>query len=421
MRSDILGLRSPNHDERESESESESESEGEGLPALHYLDTAATALKPKAVVERMSYYLHYENGSPHRGAHRLSVKSTQLYQTSKERVRSFLGAGENWHVVYTKNATESLNLIASSLPNDALMEGEEIAITITAHHSNILPWQRLCKERGATLVYLYVDEAGQLLPKELDKIHAKTRLVSFPYIVNATGVVHPVKAIIQKAHQVGALAVVDAAQAVGHVPINLQVLDADLFVFSAHKVYGPTGIGVLVGKAEVLETFEPYMLGGDMIDSVTEQSATYAPLPQRLEAGTQHVVGAVGLMAAIDWLDAQGVEVIEQKERGLSELLYSHLKARGDIELYGPTDFSERGAIVSFNVKGVHSHDVASILDAHGVAIRAGHHCCQPLMHYLKIPSSCRASFGAYSHEEDVYALLRALDAVKEVFSSYVD
>lgn len=403
------------------------------IPPLVYLDSAATTLKPQALIDRVAYYLGYENGSPNRGAHRLSVVSTQLYNRSKDRVKTFLKAPEDWHVVYTKNATESLNLIAQSLPAAALEAGDEIAITITAHHSNILPWQRLCRERGAKLVYLYVDDNGQILPDELAKINTRTRLISFPYVVNATGVVHPAKALIDKAKSVGAISVVDGAQAVGHLDVNLTDLDPDLFVFSAHKVYAPAGLGVLIGKPAVLETFEPFLLGGDMIEYVTEQTATFAPLPQRLEAGTQNVVGAVGLMAALDWLETIGLDKIMAHENHLTKQLYKALKARTDITLYCHLDdldnldgldglgvASEHGAIISFSVKGVHPHDVASILDSRGVAIRAGHHCCQPLMHYQKTPSTCRASFGIYNDEGDIAALLSALDAVKEVFGNHV-
>ncbi len=395
-------------------------------PPLIYLDSAATTLKPQTVIDRVAYYLGYENGSPNRGAHRLSVVSTQLYNRSKDRVKSFLKAPEDWHVVYTKNATESLNLIAQSLPAAALEAGDEIAITITAHHSNILPWQRLCRERGAKLVYLYVDSNGQILPDELSKINPRTRLVSFPYVVNATGVVHPAKSLIDKAKSVGAISVVDGAQAVGHLEVNLTDLDPDLFVFSAHKVYAPAGLGVLIGKPAVLETFEPFLLGGDMIEYVTEQTATFAPLPQRLEAGTQNVVGAVGLMAALDWLETIGLDKIMAHENHLTKQLYKALKERSDITLCSHLDdlelgaASEHGAIISFSVRGVHPHDVASILDSQGVAIRAGHHCCQPLMHYQKTPSTCRASFGIYNDEGDIAALLSALDAVKEVFGNHV-
>lgn len=395
------------------------------LAPLVYLDSAATTLKPQAVIDRVAHYLGFENGSSNRGAHRLSVVSTQLYNDSKDRVKRFLKAPDNWHVVYTKNATESLNLIAQSLPPWALLAGEEVAITITAHHSNILPWQRLCRERGAKLIYLYVDANGQILPEELSKINDLTRLVSFPYVVNATGVVHPAAALIEKAKSVGAITVMDGAQAVGHLDVNLTALDPDLFVFSAHKVYAPSGLGVLLGKPEVLEAFQPFLLGGDMIEYVTEQTATYAPLPQRLEAGTQNVAGAVGLMAALDWLEAIGIERIQTHEAHLTKQLYKALKMRPDITLIScPQDLeaaSDHGAIISFSVKGVHPHDVASILDSRGVAIRAGHHCCQPLMHYQKTPATCRVSFGIYNEESDIEALLSALDAVKEVFGNHVD
>jgi cysteine desulfurase/selenocysteine lyase len=388
---------------------------------LIYLDSAATTLKPRFVIDSIARYYAFENGSPNRGAHRLSVKSTSLYKESKLRVKEFLGADATYEVVYTRNATESLNLIAESIPASFINEGDEIVLSITAHHSNILPWQRLCKRYKANLVYLYVDEYGQIKPEEYKKITAKTKVVSLPLVSNGNGVIHPVVSIFERAKNVGAITVVDASQAVGHIPVDLQSIDCDLLVFSGHKLYASQGIGVLLGKKSTLEAFSPYTLGGDMIEYVTEQTATFAPVPEKFESGTQNVAGAVGLMAAIDWLTALGYEDLLKYERELTDYLYESLKNRSDLEVYGALDSSERGSLVTFNVKGVHPHDVASILDASGVAIRAGHHCCQPLMTYSQTHATCRASIGVYNEKEDVHKLLDALDKVQEVFGLHAE
>lgn len=383
---------------------------------LVYLDHAATSLKPQGVIDRVSYYLSNENGSPNRGAHRLSLVSTQRYHESKAVVKGFLKAPVDWEVVYTKNATEAFNLLAMSLPQPCLKAGEEIVLTVANHHSNLIPWQRLARQRQAKLVYLYVDAQGNLPESELRKINEKTRIIAFPLIANALGNVMPVKLLTDRAKAVGALTVVDGAQAVGHLQVDLSEMACDYFVFSAHKLYAPTGIGVLMASADQLEVLEPFLLGGDMISYVTETDATFLPVPQRLEAGTQNVMGAVGLMAAIGFIENYGLEAIIEHEATLTRALMGLLSQREDIEVYGPVNSDQRGAIVSFNVKGVHPHDVASILDSRGIAIRAGHHCCQPLMQHLGLGATCRASFGVYNDLDDIHQLSRALDLVQEVF-----
>lgn len=388
---------------------------------LHYLDSAATTLKPTVVAQRIAKYYNEQNGSPHRGAHRLSVVSTELYNQSKQVVRSFIGARTSDDIVYTRNTTEALNLIAESLDLTGweIGAGDKIVIAISAHHSNILPWQRLAVRSGATLEYMYTDSEGQIMPAELDKIDAKTRIVSLPLISNGNGVVHPAPAIFKKATSIGAITIADAAQAVGHIDVNFERLGCDFLAFSGHKLYAPQGIGVLVGKRAALEMLSPYQLGGDMIEYVSEQSASFADIPERFEAGTQNVAGAVGLMAAIEWLQQIGLEKVYAHNREMTAKLYTMLVYRSDIEVYGPIHESGRGSIVTFNVKGVHPHDVATILDAQGVAIRAGHHCCQPYMHYAGTQSTCRASVGIYTNEEDIAALEQALDKVSEVFKRH--
>ncbi len=384
---------------------------------LYYLDNAATTLKPQAVIERLAKYYAEQNGSPHRGAHRLSILSTQLYDQAKVTVANFVAAGSDDKVVFTRGTTEALNLVAAALPDNFLQKGDNIVITITSHHSNILPWQRLAKRTGAELHYLYCDQSGQIAEAELAKINDCTKVVSLPYVVNGIGAIHPVKEVVKRASAVGALSIVDAAQAVGHIAVNFNDIGCDFLAFSGHKIYGPQGIGVLVAKNGALEKLNPFNLGGDMIEYVTEQSATFAEIPTRFEAGTQNVAGAVGLAAAIDWLAELGFDNVYQHNQLITDQLYAMLVARHDIEVYGPPAGQPRGSLVTFNVKDVHPHDVATILDSCNVAIRAGHHCCQPLMAYLKTQATCRASVGVYNTAEDIAALSFALDKVQEVFA----
>ncbi len=384
---------------------------------LYYLDNAATTLKPQAVIARLAKYYAEQNGSPHRGAHRLSILSTQLYDKAKLTVADFVGASADAKVVFTRGTTEALNLVAAALPDDFLQKGDNIVITVTSHHSNILPWQRLAKRAGAVLNYLYCDATGQIAEGELAKINSHTKVVSLPYVVNGIGAIHPVKKVVELANTVGALSIVDAAQAVGHINVNFSDIGCDFLAFSGHKIYGPQGIGALIAKNGALEKLNPFNLGGDMIEYVTEQTATFAEIPTRFEAGTQNVAGAVGLAAAIDWLAALGYDNVYQHNKAITDQLYEMLAARKDIVVYGPPAGQPRGSLVTFNVKDVHPHDVATILDSCNVAIRAGHHCCQPLMAYLNTQATCRASVGVYNTVEDIMALNVALDKVQEVFA----
>ncbi len=385
-------------------------------PSLIYLDSAATTHKPESVIEAVSKQLAYENGSPHRGAHKGSVKATEAYGLSKEKVAQFIGANAGDNIVFTKNATEALNLIAYSFGLSQIKQGQNIVVAITSHHSNLVPWQMVAQRTGATLRYLYIDNMGEFTEESLKQIDSQTALVVFPVISNGYGLIHPVAKLIQLAKNVGAVTVVDGAQAVGHMPINVTDWDCDFFVFSGHKVFAPQGIGVLYGKMESLETLSPFLYGGDMIEYVTEQHTSFAGLPNRLEAGTQNVTGAVGLAAAIDYMAQIGVETINTHEQDLVAYALQQMGTLSWISVIGPQIGHKRGALISFTVDGIHPHDVATLLDERGVAIRAGHHCCQPLMAYLGVPASCRISFSIYNERSDVDALIKGLKSIREVF-----
>ncbi len=385
-------------------------------PKLVYLDHAATSQKPKSVIESIKTQMTSENGSPHRGAHMLSVEATKIYDEGRKVVRGFIGAEKPDEIIFTKNATESLNLIAYSYGLTFLKPNDEIAILISSHHSNIVPWQMVAERTGARLVYLEVDENGFLMDTELEKISEKTKIVTFPWISNGIGTRVEPEPIIVKAHQMGAIAIVDAAQVAGHEKIDMKLLKADFLVFSGHKMFGPQGIGVLYGRHEILKKMPPFLMGGDMIEYVTLHKTTYAEVPERFEAGTQNVSGVRGLVAAIRFIEQIGVESIAKHEFELSEYLMESLKKLKFVTVYGPEEAVNRGGLVVFNVEGVHPHDVATILDGYGVAIRAGHHCTQPLMQFLGISASCRASYSIYNSKEDIDQLIKGLYETRRVF-----
>ncbi len=385
-------------------------------PSLIYLDHAATSQKPATVIERMRQYLEESNGSPHRGAHLLSVEATRQYDYGRGRVAEFIKATRQEEIIFTKNATEALNLIAFSYGLNKLEIGDEIIIAITAHHSNIVPWQMVASKTGAVIKYLYIDTEGEFLPGELDKISIKTKIVTFPWISNGLGCIHDVSTLIKKAHEKGAIAIVDAAQAVGHLHVDVVSLDADFLVFSGHKMYGPTGIGVLYGKYDLLNAMPPFLTGGDMIEYVEEQVTTFAEVPERFEAGTQHVEGVVGLVAAIDFIESIGIDRIREKESRIAKYAMKKLAELPYIKLIGPREGHDRGSLIAFEVEGIHPHDMASLLDQKGIAIRAGHHCTQPMMKYLGITATCRVSFSVYNYVEEIDALVVAIKYAREVF-----
>lgn len=386
-------------------------------PDLVYLDHAATSQKPQEVIDAMSSFYERANGSPHRGAHRLSVLATTQYHEARSALLNFLGADAQHELIFTKNATEALNFVFYSYLDALLKEGDEMLISIDAHHSIIVPAQELSKRRGAKLKYLYVEADGSLdMDKVTKAIHEKTAFVALPMQNNALGNVHDIGPIVAMAHEVGAKVLVDGSQSVGHQPSQVAKLGMDFFAFSGHKMYGPQGIGGLCAKKEILDECLPFITGGDTIEYVTEQTTTFAPAPERFEAGTQNVAGVLGLLAASEFINKLGFNAISKHEKALTAYALEALSSLDFIQLLGPGADQSRGSVVAFMVKGVHPHDVASILDEVGVAIRAGHHCAQPLMQHLKISASCRASFGIYNTREDVDQLIKGLHKVKEVF-----
>ncbi len=382
-----------------------------------YLDNGATTQKPQAVIDAMHNYYETSNANPHRGAYELSVQATDVYENARIRVQKFINAGHAHEIIFTKNATESLNLVAYSYGMANIQAGDEVVIAISEHHSNLVPWQQICRLKSATLKYIYLEEDGNLSQADIEnKITEKTKIVAVAQVSNVLGLVNPVKEIAAKAHSVGAVMVIDGSQSVPHMAVDVQDLDADFFVFSGHKMLSPMGIGVLYGKEKLLNDMPPFLMGGDMIDYVEEQETEFAPLPAKFEAGTQNVGGAAGLTAAIDYLEKVGFDYVEKVERELVEYALPKLKAMPYIELYGcDSKQDNKTGIITFNVKDVHPHDVATILDAQGVAVRAGHHCAQPLMQYLGQNATCRASFYFYNTKEDVDRWIEALSKVRGV------
>ena len=384
---------------------------------LVYLDNGATTQKPLQVIKAMDKYNNLSHGNPHRGAHKLSISATEAYDLAKEKVKKFINAKYIDEIIFTRNTTESLNLIAYSYGKEFINERDEIVLSISEHHSNILPWQRIAKEKKAILKYMYLNEESRLTLDEIkNKITTKTKIVSIAHMSNALGTIYPIEEIINYAHKMGAVVVVDGAQSTPHMKVDVQKIDADFFVFSAHKMLGPMGIGVLYGKKELLEKMPPFMMGGDMIEYVYEQEATFAPLPYKFEAGTQNVEGAVGLKAAIEYLGKIGIDKIEAHEKILTEYALDKMLRLPYINIQGPKDLNMRGGIISFTIDNIHPHDIATILDSYGVAIRAGHHCAQPLMRYLGIPATSRVSFYIYNTKEDIDQFIEGIKNVRKWF-----
>ena len=382
-----------------------------------YLDSASTSQKPTPVIEAIDSYYRHSNANIHRGVYALAREATELFEGARERIAAFTG-WETDTTIFTRNVTEAINLVAYAWGRENVGEGDEVLITQMEHHSNIVPWQLLCQERGARLRYLSVDEAGELSLDELDAVLAEGRvkLVSVAHVSNVLGTINPVEEIVRRARDAGAVSVVDAAQAVPQLPVDVAAIGADFYAWTGHKALGPTGIGVLHGRRELLQDMRPFLGGGDMISRVDFDSSTWNELPWKYEAGTSAIAEGVGLGAAVDYLAALGMERVRAHERELTAYALERLPEVEGIRLFGPPDPDRRGGVVSFELEGIHPHDVAELCDRAGVAIRAGHHCAQPLMRTLGVPATARASFHVYNRKEDVDTLVDALNNAREVF-----
>lgn len=385
---------------------------------LVYLDSAATSQKPTSVIETLEKYYKEYNSNVHRGVHTLGTKATDAYEGAREKVRRFINAKSTEEIIFTRGATTALNLVAHSYGSDNLREGDEIVITFMEHHANIIPWQQVAKKTGATLKYIPLQEDGTISLEDVRAtVTSNTKIVSVMKVSNVLGVMNPIKEIAKIAHENGAVMVVDGAQAAPHMKIDVQDLDCDFLAFSGHKMCGPTGIGVLYGKKQHLEIMEPVETGGEMIDFVDLYESTWKELPWKFEAGTPIIAGAVGLGAAIDFLEQIGLENIEAHEHKLAAYAMEKLSRIEGMTIYGPKDPGLRAGVVTFNIDDVHPHDVATVLDAEGIAVRAGHHCAQPLMKWLKASATARASFYLYNTEEEIDKLVEGLIKTKEYFS----
>jgi cysteine desulfurase / selenocysteine lyase len=385
-----------------------------GKPLI-YLDNAATTHKPIQVLDAVRSYHYLHNGNPHRGAHYLSVKATEDYENTREKVRRFINAASEREIIFTKNATESLNLLAYAYGMNFINSGDEIVLCISEHHSNIVPWQKVAQAKGAVLKFMYLSSDFRLTMEEVKtKITDKTKLVSLAYMSNVLGTIYPVKEVTEYAHSKGAVVIIDGAQAVPHIKVDVRDINADFFVFSGHKMLAPMGIGVLYGKESLLEKMPPFLMGGDMIEYVEEQNTSFAELPFKFEAGTQNVEGAVGLSAAIDYLEDIGLNKIHEYEMELTGYALEKMLQLPYVKIYGPKELTNRGGVISFSIEGCHPHDTASIVDTYGVAIRAGHHCAQPLMKYLGAPATSRASFYFYNKKDEVDIFIDSIKSVRK-------
>jgi cysteine desulfurase/selenocysteine lyase len=380
-----------------------------------YLDSAATTQKPQSVIEAVCDFYRHHNSNVHRGVHRLSHEATEAYEGARERAKAFLGAADPAECIFVRGATEGINLVAQAFARPRLGPGDEILVTVMEHHSNIVPWQLACEQTGATLRAAPIDDDGALIWDEFEKLLSeRTRIVAVVHASNALGTVNPVKRIVEAGHGVGAVVLLDGAQVAAHLPIDLPDLGCDFYTVSGHKMFGPTGIGVLWGKREHLESMPPWMGGGDMIERVSFEGTTYADLPGKFEAGTPNIAGAVGLGAAIDFLADTGVERIAAYEHELLEYGTGRLSAVEGLRLVGTAP--EKSAVLSFVLDGVHPHDIGTILDHEGIAVRTGHHCAQPVMDRFGLPATVRASLSVYSTREDLDALAGGIEEVRRLF-----
>ncbi|MHB1542859.1 MAG: cysteine desulfurase [Steroidobacteraceae bacterium] len=383
--------------------------------ALVYLDSAASGQRPLAVLRAVEHYETHTHANVHRGVHTLSQAATDAFEGARERARRFLNARSTREIVFVRGTTEGINLVAQSFGRARLGRGDEILISALEHHANIVPWQMVCEQTGCTLKVAPINRRGEIeLDALLELLSSRTRLVAVAQVSNALGTVVPVERIVQAAHSCGALVLLDGAQAVAHAPIDVRALGCDFYAFSGHKLYGPTGIGVLYGREELLEEMPPWQGGGEMIRTVSFERTTYNDLPWKFEAGTPNISGAVGLAAAMDYLESLGLEALAAHEQRLLAQATAALERLPGIEIIGTA--AHKAAVISFTLRGCHPHDLGTVLDSQGVAIRTGHHCAMPVMTFFDVPATARASFGCYNTEADVAALVAALEKAREVF-----
>ena len=388
---------------------------------MAYLDSGATTQKPQKVLDAVESFYEHENANPHRGAYSLSIEATEAYESTRGKIAKFINARYPEEIIFSKNATESLNLLAYSYGLDNLEKEDEVVISIMEHHSNLVPWQYVTNKTGSTLKYMYINDNFEISKEEMEsKITDKTKIVGITHISNVLGTINPVKEIIKYAHKKGAIVIVDASQSIPHMKIDVQDLDADFLVFSGHKMLAPLGIGVLYGKKELLQKMKPFLMGGDMIEYVYEQKTTFAPLPNKFEAGTQNVEGVIGLGAAIDYINEIGYDKIAEVEKELTEYAREKLSKLDYLDLYLTPNKENHSSVFSFNIKGVHPHDVASILDTENVYVRSGNHCAQPLLRSLGIDSTCRASLYFYNTKKDIDKLVHGLDKAYDMFKKFI-
>ncbi len=382
---------------------------------LVYLDNAATTQKPQAVIDAVVRFYAEECSNIHRGVHLLSEIATREYENARLKAQRFLGAGDAREVIFTRGATEGINLVAQSYGRANVQAGDEILISAIEHHSNIVPWQMLCEEKKAVLRVAPINEKGEVIFEEYKKLLGpRTRLVALTHVSNALGTVNPIREMIEAAHGSGIPVLVDGAQAIQHLPVNVRELDCDFYVFSGHKIYGPTGIGVLFGKAGLLQAMKPWQGGGDMISSVTFERTTYNALPHKFEAGTPHIAGGIGLGAAIDYVESVGIGAIAAYEHDLLAYATEAFSRLPGVQVVGTA--AAKTSVLSFTIEGIHPHDIGTILDQEGIAIRTGHHCAQPVMEFFKVPATARASFAFYNTREEIDALANGIQSVIEVF-----
>ncbi|MCH8960120.1 MAG: cysteine desulfurase [Bacteroidetes bacterium] len=394
------------------------------FPALHqtiydgqplvYLDNAASAQKPQRVIDRLTAYYSWEHSNVHRGVHHLSQNATEAYEGARTQIARFINAPNPYQIIYTRGATEAINLVAASYGRSHVGEGDEVVISAMEHHSNIVPWQMLCQEKGATLRVIPVNDRGELIMEAYERLLSdRTKLVAFVHVSNSLGTINPVRRMIEAAHQRNIPVLIDGAQAVQHMEVDVHALDCDFYCFSGHKMFGPTGIGILYGKEDLLEAMPPYQGGGDMIETVTFERTTYDALPHKFEAGTPHIAGAIGLAEAVAYLQDLGLDAIARYERDLLAYAHERLREIDDLRLIGTA--AEKASVVSFLIGAIHPYDAGTILDRLGIAVRTGHHCTMPLMQRFGLPGTVRASFALYNTREEVDKLVEGLHKVKKL------